>query len=600
MREEFILPIARFLTRAWSGSGNVKVSLNSITSYSNESQILLPMPSKFSRTKETGYRLWRASLFHETQHIALGSFDRDNKVAISPFGLTFSLSSDAKKIFANILEDYRINSKSVKTYKGMVKEFLFRNAIYFEHVRVPDNTPDGILETFRQLMLFGATKNPNPPSYVLQAVKLAKEKMDNEVPTAEWVAEVWKLLSLPNTPLNEQHVECIFSEASPLSQKLVKQAVESYIKQLIETNPSMLENDKEQKGQEEKEEQEGQEAQSEQGGEEEEQNSQEGQGEQGGEGEEKEDENKPIEGKVGIEELAERISENILAVPEEIESEIKEIEKLEFQYEQVHAGKGGEQIRILVPRKMYNDYLHIYNEGLANHVKQALRNVRRGWKEQKSDTGSFEVDDYVARRYPPFIDEQRVGSKNMEAIILLDHSGSMGYYEEKYKEVVVALCEGLNYINTKFQVYAFNVPARNGRGITSVWQIKALSEKWNITSMMRLAQIEADGGTPLSEVYKTLFPVVSGKSRDNCIFITFTDGEPDREYDTKKIIAVYKNTCNMYAITYNPKLEWCEKLAGECRSLGYEKVAGITDIGKFPQAVLSMIVGNRRSEKLIL
>jgi len=29
-------------------------------------------------------------------------------------------------------------------------------------------------------------------------------------------------------------------------------------------------------------------------------------------------------------------------------------------------------------------------------------------------------------------------------------------------------------------------------------------------------------------------------------------------------------------------------------------VAGITDISKFPQAVLSMIVENRRNEKLVL
>ena len=166
--------------------------------------------------------------------------------------------------------------------------------------------------------------------------------------------------------------------------------------------------------------------------------------------------------------------------------------------------------------------------------------------------------------------------------------------------MVVALWEGLNYINAKFQVYAFSVPRRKGKEITSVWQIKALSEKWGVTSMMRLAQIAADGGTPLDEVYKILFPVVSGKSRDNCMFITFTDGEPDHEYATMKMISAYKNTCNMYAITYNPELVRCENLVGSCRNLGYEKVAGITDISKFPQAVLSMIVENRRNEKLVL
>jgi len=581
LREEFILPIANFLTRAWSDSKNVKVYLNSEIPYSNSTSVFLPMPPKFSKNRETAYRLWRASLFHETQHIALGSYDPYNKLAISPSYITFTISSDAREVFINILEDYRINSKSIKTYKGMVKEFLFRNAIYFEQSPVPDNSPDGILETFRQLMLFGVTKNPKPPGFVLQAVKLAKEKIDNEVPTAEWIEEVWKLLSLANFPLYEQHMTCAFTQVLSFSQKLVKQAVENYIKQLINENPSFLENDEKEKSQKEK--QEGQEGKS-------------GQGEE----EEQEGENKPDKGKMILKKLAEHISENILAVPKEIESEIKEIEKLEFQYKQVHAGNGGDEIKILVPRKMYNDYMDVYNEGLVNHVKQALRHIRRGWKEGKSDTGSFEVDDYIAKRYPPFIDEERIGSKNVEVIILLDHSGSIGEYQTTYKQVVVALCEGLNYINAKFQVYAFSVPIRKGKQITSVWQIKALSEKWGVTSMMRLAQIAADGGTPLDEVYKTLFPVVSGKSRDNCMFITFTDGEPDHEYATRKMITDYKKTCNMYAITYNPELVRCENLVGSCRNLGYERVAGITDISKFPQAVLSMIVENRRNEKLVL
>ena len=579
LREEFILPIANFLTRAWSGSKNVKVYLNSEIPYSNSSSVLLPMPSKFSKNRETAYRLWRASLFHETQHIALGSFDPYNKFAISNSNVNFTMSSDAREVFINILEDYRINSKSVKTYKGMAKEFLFRNAIYFEQSPVPDNSPDGILETFRQLMLFGVTKNPKPPGFVLQAVKLAKEKIDNNVPTTEWLEEVWKLLSLANFPLYEQHLTCTFAQVLSFSQKLVKQAVENYIKQLIKENPSFLENDEKSQ----KEEQEGQE------------------GKDGQDKEkEQEGENKLNKGKMIPKELAEHISKNILAVPKEIEFEIKEIEKLEFQYKQVHAGKGGDEIKILVPRKMYNDYMDVYNEGLVNHVKQALRHIRRGWKEGKSDTGSFEVDDYIAKRYPPFIDEERVGSKNVEVIILLDHSGSMGEYQTTYKQVVVALCEGLNYINAKFQVYAFNVPRRNGKQITSVWQVKALSEKWGVTSMMRLAQIEADGTTPLDEVYRILFPVVSSKSRDNCMFITFTDGEPNYEYATREMITAYKKTCDMYAITYNPELVRCENLVRSCRNLGYEKVAGITDISKFPQAVLSMIVENRRNEKLVL
>jgi len=149
-----------------------------------------------------------------------------------------------------------------------------------------------------------------------------------------------------NSSLSEQHITCTFAQVAPLSQKLVKQAVENYVKQLIKENPSLLDEKEEQESQE----QEGQE----QGG-------QEGMGGQGGGQEEKQgNENKPDERKVGVEELAEHISENILAVPEEIKSEIKEIEKLEFQYEQVHANKGGDEMRILVPRKMYNDYIHIY------------------------------------------------------------------------------------------------------------------------------------------------------------------------------------------------------------------------------------------------
>jgi len=121
LREEFILPIASFLARAWSGSKNVQVYLNSDIPYSNSSSVLLPMPSKFSKNKGNSVQVVACLTFHETQHIAFGSFDPYNKFAISNSNINFTMSSDAREVFINVLEDYRINSKVRQDIQRYVK-----------------------------------------------------------------------------------------------------------------------------------------------------------------------------------------------------------------------------------------------------------------------------------------------------------------------------------------------------------------------------------------------------------------------------------------------------------------------------------------------
>jgi len=78
----------------------------------------------------------------------------------------------------------------------------------------------------------------------------------------------------------------------------------------------------------------------------------------------------------------------------------------------------------------------------------------------------------------------------------------------------------LSFLKVKFAVYAFSTENRS----VVCWSIKSDSIKWNNVTAKRLAQIVANGSTPLAEVYDKMFPILQSKRPD--IFLTLTDGEP--------------------------------------------------------------------------
>ena len=70
-----------------------------------------------------------------------------------------------------------------------------------------------------------------------------------------------------------------------------------------------------------------------------------------------------------------------------------------------------------------------------------------------------------------------------------------------------ALCEVLAFLKVKFAVYAFSTENRS----MVCWSIKEENVKWNNITAKRLAQIVANGSTPLAEVYDKMFSTLQAK-----------------------------------------------------------------------------------------
>jgi hypothetical protein len=183
---------------------------------------------------------------------------------------------------------------------------------------------------------------------------------------------------------------------------------------------------------------------------------------------------------------------------------------------------------------------------------------------------------------------------------LLDLSNSIVQYNPyKYKTVCVSIAEALNKLGIKFAVYAFNTNMtwRMSSPEVILWQIKGEREPWTRMSVRRLAQIEAEGSTPMKEIYERLEKIVTGSS-EKVIMFTITDGEPTDVYgytspismkETAKVIQRLKKYCKMYAIAIGKTMHDAVNLANNLKELGYDKYVATDDLKQLPTKVLKLI-----------
>ncbi|MFB5624765.1 MAG: VWA domain-containing protein, partial [Nitrosopumilus sp.] len=178
-----------------------------------------------------------------------------------------------------------------------------------------------------------------------------------------------------------------------------------------------------------------------------------------------------------------------------------------------------ETIGLQIPTTNNVDETKIYDLNLINSLKTKFKEWKSGWREQHLKSGDdFDEEQYVEGNEPFFTDVKK--SIKTKIVILLDHSSSIASDAIEYKKATLALCEVLSFLKVRFAVFAFSTENRS----VVCWQIKADNVKWNTVSAKRLAQVVANGSTPLAEVYGKMFPVLQSKRPD--IFLTLTDGEP--------------------------------------------------------------------------
>jgi len=248
-------------------------------------------------------------------------------------------------------------------------------------------------------------------------------------------------------------------------------------------------------------------------------------------------------------------------------------------------GLSPEAIGIQIPSIKNVNETTIYDTNLINRLKIKFKEWKYGWKEQHHRSGDeFDEESYIEGHEPFFIDIKK--SIKTKIVILLDHSSSIASDALEYKKATLALCEVLAYLKVKFAVYAFSTQNRS----VVCWSIKKDNIKWNNITAKRLAQIVANGSTPLAEVYDKMFPMLQSKRPD--IFLTLTDGEPSDPNAVRNMTKSLKALgINMVALGLGPNTIRATIIANNLKHLGYEKTMAVSRLNDIPSKVINILEG---------
>ncbi len=244
-----------------------------------------------------------------------------------------------------------------------------------------------------------------------------------------------------------------------------------------------------------------------------------------------------------------------------------------------------ETIGLQIPSTNNVDETKIYDLSLINNLKTKFKEWKSGWKEQHLKSGDeFDEEQYIEGNEPFFTDVKK--SIKTKIVILLDHSSSIASDAIEYKKATLALCEVLSYLKVKFAVYAFSTQNR----AVVCWQIKSDNVKWNTISAKRLAQIIANGSTPLAEVYGKMFPVLQSRRPD--IFLTLTDGEPSDPNAVRNMTKSLKGLgIKMVALGLGPNTIRATTIAENLKHLGYERTLAVSRLKDIPSKVIRILEG---------
>ena len=242
-----------------------------------------------------------------------------------------------------------------------------------------------------------------------------------------------------------------------------------------------------------------------------------------------------------------------------------------------------ETIGVQIPTTKNVDETVIYDMSLINGLKTKFKEWKSGWKEQNLRSGDeFDEENYIEGNEPFFSDIKK--SIKTKIVILLDHSSSIAPDAIEYKKATLALCEVLSFLKVKFAVYAFSTENRS----VVCWSIKSDSIKWNNVTAKRLAQIVANGSTPLAEVYDKMFPILQSKRPD--IFLTLTDGEPSDPDAVRNMTKSLKSLgINMVAMGLGPNTVRATTIANNLLHLGYEKTMAVSRLKDIPSKVIRIL-----------
>lgn len=260
--------------------------------------------------------------------------------------------------------------------------------------------------------------------------------------------------------------------------------------------------------------------------------------------------------------------------------------------------------QIQIPIIQNADETKIYDQELINKLKIKFKRWKYSWKEQSHQAAGDEFDEeaYIEENTKNTFLTDTKSSIKTKMIILLDHSSSIANQQIQYKKTTLALCQVLSYLKINFAVYAFNTQNRS----VVCWLVKQSDTKWTNTSSKRLAQIAANGSTPLGSVYNKMADTIISTSatktaaatttiakpnpRKPKIFLTLTDGEPSDPAIVKTAIKSFKTAgIKMVALGLGPDSIQSTIIAQNLKTLGYEKTLAVSRLHDIPNRVLDIL-----------
>jgi hypothetical protein len=246
-------------------------------------------------------------------------------------------------------------------------------------------------------------------------------------------------------------------------------------------------------------------------------------------------------------------------------------------------GLGNETIGIQVPGSTNVDETRIYDQDLISNLKTRFKDWKTSWSEQHVSSGDeFDEESYIEGHLPFLTDIKK--SIKAKIVILVDHSSSITDQQTQYKKVTVALCEVLSFLKIKFSVYAFNTTQKQ----VVCWLVKPEDMKWNNACAKRLAQIDANGGTPLADVYQKMYPILRSKKPD--IFLTLSDGEPSDPDAVRAMVKSLKTIgIKMVAIGVGRDTFGATQIANNLKYLDYERTLAVSRLKDIPNRVLAVL-----------
>lgn len=246
-------------------------------------------------------------------------------------------------------------------------------------------------------------------------------------------------------------------------------------------------------------------------------------------------------------------------------------------------GLAPEAVGVRTPGSGDADESAMYDLALIGRLKAKAREWKSGWSESHAASGEeFDEEGYVDGQMPFLIDVKR--SIKTKIFILLDHSSSMSSDSLEYKKATVALCEVLAFLRVAFAVYAFSTQNRE----VVCWEIKQEGAKWNSTSAKRLAQIAANGSTPLAEVYDRMLPILRAKTPNT--LLTLTDGEPSDADAVRAMIKILRGMgIRMVALGMGPNVIRATEIVNNLKHLGYERAVAVSRLADIPGKVMSTL-----------